>query len=369
MRFRVARPAYSLRRAWCGATAWLLRGAVATASGATVSEPRAWGPRRTAWERGVGIWAGHLRLARWRVHRALFGSGLSGVSKITRRFGLLTSLALALVACELFSQAQEPERGAVVPDLPELSKTKRTAPPRGPWAYVLPVDHGVRADESGKGTFRAPRFHGEHNGIDLLAPIGTPVFSACTGRAMAGASRSFGRWIHLVCPVPPELVKKGTPHASFFYAHLSESKLPHDRWVPVNKADVIGAVGKTGNAAAGSIQPHLHLELIIQSSLRAALDERHLGNDQSTVPEAAEFLRSLEERCLEPNGFQPKSGALQRARRLDPFLALTCLSPDKPSFVPAPQPLEFASSAWSRFYLARGFNVDQGPDSVLVSNP
>lgn len=130
----------------------------------------------------------------------------------------------------------------------------------------------------------------------------------------------------------------------------------------------MGTVGKTGNAAGGNVQPHLHLELIIQRSLRAALDERHLGNDQSSVREAAEFLRSLDERCLEPHGFQPKSGALRRARRFDPFVALTCLSPDKPSFVPAPEPLEFASSAWSQFYLARGFNVDRGPDALLVAN-
>jgi len=297
---------------------------------------------------------------------------MSFLSQVDRRASFLIGAALALVACELFSQGEPSGEGsggnaAVSPDVPGLSKAKRTPSKQGPWAYVLPVDHGVRADGSGKGHFRAPRFHGEHNGIDLLAPIGTPVFAACEGRAMAGASRSFGRWIHLVCPVPPGLVRSGNPHASFFYAHLNESKLPHDRWVPVGKGDTLGTVGKTGNAAAASIQPHLHLELIIQGSLRAALDERHLGNDQSSVPEAVAFLRALDERCLEPHGFQPKSGALRRARRFDPFVALTCLSHDKPSFVPAPEPLEFASSAWSKFYLARGFNVDRGPDSLLLA--
>lgn len=322
---------------------------------------------RRDWSRGVAVLRGHLRLTRWRLRRSM-----SFLSQVDRRASFLIGAALALVACELFSQGEPSGEGsggsaAVSPDVPGLSKAKRTPSKQGPWAYVLPVDHGVRADGSGKGHFRAPRFHGEHNGIDLLAPIGTPVFAACEGRAMAGASRSFGRWIHLVCPVPPGLVRSGNPHASFFYAHLNESKLPHDRWVPVGKGDTLGTVGKTGNAAAASIQPHLHLELIIQGSLRAALDERHLGNDQSSVPEAVAFLRALDERCLEPHGFQPKSGALRRARRFDPFVALTCLSHDKPSFVPAPEPLEFASSAWSKFYLARGFNVDRGPDSLLLA--
>lgn len=323
---------------------------------------------RRDWRRGYAVFQGHFRLARWRLRHSL-----SFLPRVDRRASFLIGAALAMVACELFSKDANgggSEGGgavAVSPDLPGLSKTKRSAPKTGPWAYVLPVDHGVRADESGKGHFRAPRFHGEHNGIDLLAPVGTPVFAACEGRAMSGASRSFGRWIHLVCPVPRGLVQSGNPHASFFYAHLDESKLPHNRWVPVDKGDTLGAVGKTGNASGASIQPHLHLELIIQGSLRAALDERHLGKDQSSVPEAVAFLRSLDERCLEPHGFQPKSGALRRARRFDPFVALTCLSPDKPSFVPAPEPLEFASSAWSQFYLARGFNVDRGPDSLLLA--
>lgn len=323
------------------------------------------------WRRGVGLFVGHVRLSRWRVRRTLarFGGWREQLelSWGRRRGLLLAATAIALVACELVSQGGDGSEGTAVVPLPGLSKAKKTQRQSGPWAYPLPVDHGVRADASGKGHFRAPRFHGEHNGIDLLAPIGTSVFAVCEGRAQAGVSRSFGRWVHLVCPVPKELVRSGTPHASFFYAHLSDTKLPQDRWVPVERGTVVGAVGKTGNAAGGAVQPHLHLELIIQSSLRAAMEERHLGNDQSSVREAADFLRALDERCLEPHGFHPKSGALQRARRFDPFVALTCLSSDKPAFVPAPEPLDFASSAWSQAYLARGFNVDRGPDGLLVA--
>ncbi len=294
-----------------------------------------------------------------------------------RRIVTFVSVVLATVACQLISTGDGPggggepsSAGALPPRAPSLSKSKAEAPPpllrKGPWSYVLPVDHGVRVDESGKGSFRAPRFHGEHNGIDLLAPLGTPVFAACEGRAISGNSRSFGRWVRVVCPVPDELARTGQPHASFFYAHLAESELPEGRWVRVQKAEPVGKVGKTGNARGDNIEPHLHLELIIQKDRQAAMDERHLGADQSMVPEARDFLRTIDERCLEPTGFQSKSGTLRRARRVDPFVALTCLSPDKPAFSPAPKPLERASSAWSRFYLARAFDVDRGPTSLLV---
>jgi hypothetical protein len=234
---------------------------------------------------------------------------------------------------------------------------------------VLPVDHGVRADESGDGHFRAPRFHGEHNGLDLLAPVGTPVFAACSGLATAGVSASFGAWVRVICPVPNSLGKgKSKPYASVFYAHLRSSELPTDTWSRVKKSQRLGEVGKTGNARGPRVQPHLHLELIIQSSQRAALRERHLGRDQSMVAAARNFFGALEERCLAPNGFRSNSGRVGRARRADPFLVLTCLSSDKPEYQSAPRTLDAASRRWSQLYSASAFNVDAGPRAFLLAS-
>lgn len=333
--------------------------------------------------RGTALLRGWVRLQRWLTRRGLRRVGKIATATLeARRILPILGAILATAACHLVSkdhgqsgsegQSGRPGEGAPAlgAHLPALSRTRpQTAPgKKGPWAYVLPVDHGVRVDESGKGSFRAPRFHGEHNGIDLLAPIGTPVFAACAGRATSGHSRSFGRWVHLVCPVPDELVQSGTPHASFFYAHLAESELPEGRWVRVLEAQGVGTIGKTGNAQGEGVEPHLHLELIIQKNRKAAMDERHLGADQSMVVEAQEFLRAIDRRCLEPNGFQAKSGELRRARRVDPFVVLTCLSPNKPAFELAPKPLERASSAWSEFYLASSFNVDRGPSAGLLKD-
>lgn len=255
-----------------------------------------------------------------------------------------------------------------VPAVPRRRVTKRSTL-QGPWAYVLPVDHGVRTDESGHGHFRAPRYHGEHNGIDLLAPVGTPVFAACSGMATSGVSASFGNWVHVVCPVPKSLAAgKRTPYASIFYAHLEASNVPGEVWSHVKKGKQVGKVGKTGNARGPRVQPHLHLELIIQSSQRAALAERHLGRDQSMVPAADLFFDALTERCLTPNGFRANSGRVGRARRADPFLVLTCLSSDKPEYQSNKSVLDSWSRPWSQLYSAQAFNVDAGPRGFLLAS-
>lgn len=315
---------------------------------------RLWRTFRIGASHSWRVLPGQVRLWKWRAGRVL------------QRWMPVLGLLSMTVACGWVSQEGLGDAPApVLAPAPSLSKTRAPASRKradAPWTYVLPIDHGVRVDESGKGHFRAPRFHGEHNGIDLLAPIGTPVFAACDGQVMAGASRSFGNWLHVICPVPDAYRKAGvaTPWASFFYAHLSESDVAPLVWHDVKRGQKLGKVGKTGNAEGASVQPHLHLELIVQQNRRAAMDEHHLGSDQSSAPAAEMFAFTLEKECLDPLGFRPKSQMLRRARRLDPFVALSCLSDFKPDFRPAPAPLDFASHAWDRFYVADGFNVNRG---------
>lgn len=327
------------------------------------------------------LW-GHMRLAKFRLEHALTTPGEplhSAVTKVAARLNdpallhglrrILPSILLggATIACGFMSKGDS-DPGMVpmlVPNAPELAKKTKSEIPRDtPWSYVLPVDHGLRQDKSGDGSFRAPRFHGEHNGIDLLAPIGTPTFAACTGKALASVSPSFGNAVQVICPVPEGLwVGRGAePWVSFFYAHLHETTLTKGKWIEVERGERIGSIGKTGNARGDQIQPHLHLELIVQKNQRSAMDERHLGADQSRSPAADDFAERIHESCLDPMGFHPKSHLLTRARRLDPFVALTCLSGTKPDYERAPDPLGFASTEWSRFYIARRFNVNRGPE-------
>lgn len=313
--------------------------------------------------------------ARFAPRRGMFAPERAKLRKWARRLLPMVALVGASVACSLVSRGEGDgdSRLSLSPLAPDLSKPKLVAPPSvqsgAPWNYVLPVDHGVRTDQSGQGHFRAPRFHGQHNGLDLLAPIGTPVFSPCAGKAMTGASQSFGRFIHVICPVPDEYMRAGGPRpwASFFFAHLAKTDLPYNQWVEVEGAQPIGQVGKSGNARGPHVKPHLHLELIIQRNRRGAMDERHLGSDQSSVGAAEYFAEQLASQCMAPVGFAPKSRLTRRARRIDPFLALTCLGEFKPNFKKAPSPLTDWSREWKQFYVAKEFNVNLGLEDSKVA--
>lgn len=85
-----------------------------------------------------------------------------------------------------------------------------------------------------------------HTGIDLAAPVGTPVHSATAGVAHAGSDPGgAGRYVLVTVD----------PHTRVFYCHLFEfGVLDGQR---VSPGQVIGAVGATGMATG----PHLHLEV------------------------------------------------------------------------------------------------------------
>lgn len=274
---------------------------------------------------------------------------------------------LFLVACD--GGGSFPDGAAPLGDVPELSASKREesrqeagppAPVKNPWVHILPVDHGVRADAGGNGNFLAPRGHGKHNGVDLLAPVGTPLLAACNGEATSGLSSSFGRWVQVVCPVPEEF-SKGTPlFASLFYAHLDEAEVPRKEWVAIKRGATVGTVGKSGNARGSEIQPHVHFEVILHGSRRDAKEERHFGRNQRNTEAADTFARELDRVCVAPNKLRSDYGDWRRTRRLDPFVALACLSNRKPKLEPPPSPLQEYARSWSSHYRASGFDVNVG---------
>jgi len=227
----------------------------------------------------------------------------------------------------------------------------------GSWSYLLPVDHGIRNDRGGRGYFLAPRTHGRHNGLDFLAPIGTKVNAVCDGTARSGRRGAFGRFVQLVCRVPAQLTGGKPLWASVFYAHLHTTRLS-SAWRSVRSGQPVGTVGKSGNAFSRRIMPHVHLEVAIHSSKRAALKDRHSGRDQRSSAAADRFFEQLNRRCTKPNAFKSPV-PFRRARRADPYALLVCLQVHKPAFALPAQPLSPAATKWSRHYAAR-FDVDVG---------
>jgi peptidoglycan hydrolase-like protein with peptidoglycan-binding domain len=97
-----------------------------------------------------------------------------------------------------------------------------------------------------------PRGNRFHTGIDLLAPTGTPVYSARAGKVVY-ANWADGGWGFLVA------VDHGHGERTF-YAHLSRIDVQLGVWV--GQGVRLGAVGSTGDATG----PHLHFEVRVRGA-------------------------------------------------------------------------------------------------------
>jgi len=109
----------------------------------------------------------------------------------------------------------------------------------------------IRHDTMGNGHFAASRNGNRlHNGVDILAPVGTPVRAAKGGLAVAGEHKEgMGKYVKI----------KHKNGFSTMYGHLS--KIHIKVLQKVRQGEVIGEVGKTGNANYRKMKAHLHFEI------------------------------------------------------------------------------------------------------------
>jgi murein DD-endopeptidase MepM/ murein hydrolase activator NlpD len=109
----------------------------------------------------------------------------------------------------------------------------------------------LRSDAYGKGYFGARRNNGRtHKGIDIRAPLGSPILASKSGRvSVAAIDKGYGIWVEI--NHPDGLRSR--------YAHLSEAHVRNGQWVRAGQN--VGLCGKTGNADAQRIVPHLHFEI------------------------------------------------------------------------------------------------------------
>ena len=135
-----------------------------------------------------------------------------------------------------------------------FSITPRPAPVAGNGnrSLLFPLI-GAGANTSGFG-FRLHPILGSwlmHAGVDLAAPLGTPVVAGLSGRVVSsGEAGGYGLALEL---------EHDNPRRRTLYAHLSEIYVKAgDR---VRQGEVIGRVGSTGLSTG----PHLHFELRLPS--------------------------------------------------------------------------------------------------------
>ena len=88
-----------------------------------------------------------------------------------------------------------------------------------------------------------------HNGVDLVAPTGTPIHAASDGKVVGAAPNAgYGNWIRI----------EHAHNVATVYGHLSEFAPGISAGVEVHQGQVIGFVGNTGRSTG----PHLHFEVI-----------------------------------------------------------------------------------------------------------
>ena len=145
--------------------------------------------------------------------------------------------------------------------LPRVLPQRPYPPAGGPHGGVCPVKGPVRIGQG----WGAPRDGGRrrHEGIDLLAPAGTPLVAVASGHISRLSNQDRGRggislWLH---------DRRGT---AYYYAH-NHHNLVH-LGQRVRAGQVIARVGATGNARGGP--PHLHFQI-------------HPGGGRPVSPDAA----------------------------------------------------------------------------------
>lgn len=108
----------------------------------------------------------------------------------------------------------------------------------------------IREDAKGDGRFDAPRSgNRRHQGVDIVGTVGEPVSAVRSGRVVRAQRR---RGLGLVV-----VVQHRTGWRSL-YAHLNTLDVTEGQ--RVRQGQVLGMVGKTGNARHRWIIPHLHFE-------------------------------------------------------------------------------------------------------------
>jgi murein DD-endopeptidase MepM/ murein hydrolase activator NlpD len=134
---------------------------------------------------------------------------------------------------------------------PHVPQPLTVTPPLGidPSHYVFPVDGGASWGDT-YGGVRNDIYDGWHHGDDLFAPLGTPLVAVVTGTLTLVGWNELGGWRIWLTD------KKGN---SFYYAHMAGYARSILRHREVKAGQVIGFLGRTGDAF--TTPPHLHFEV------------------------------------------------------------------------------------------------------------
>ena len=168
----------------------------------------------------------------------------------------LSLLGLTLTLLSACTTAPKKQTPIILP-AETVAQLKASAMPK---RLPIPVD-AVKTSQL-KDTWGAARSQGRsHEGIDIMAPRGTKVFSATDGLIADLRNNNLGGKVIWVM---------GPAGSWHYYAHLDAHKRGLNIGDSVKKGDIIGYVGNTGNARHTS--PHLHYGIYLNGKGRGAVN-------------------------------------------------------------------------------------------------
>ena len=154
------------------------------------------------------------------------------IDEIADYNGLSVDSSLA-IGTEIIIPDGEILAPAYSPSSPSGSKLKEYA-----GYYLKPV----------VGAIKTQGLHG-HNGVDLAAPIGTPIYASASGEVIiskaGGWNGGYGNYV----------VIKHNNGTQTLYAHNNSNAVVAGQWV--NQGDIIAYMGSTGKSTGS----HLHFEV------------------------------------------------------------------------------------------------------------
>jgi murein DD-endopeptidase MepM/ murein hydrolase activator NlpD len=115
--------------------------------------------------------------------------------------------------------------------------------------YVFPV-YGPASYGDTFGAFRGDVAGNWHHGEDIFAPLGTPLLAVADGTVFSVGWNDIGGW---------RLWLRDRQGNEFYYAHLSAYSPLAVNGRQVKAGDVLGFMGKTGDARNSVV--HLHFEI------------------------------------------------------------------------------------------------------------
>jgi murein DD-endopeptidase MepM/ murein hydrolase activator NlpD len=177
-----------------------------------------------------------------------------------RRFSTV-ALALACAACARTriapfpSPASRPAPHVVLAGAPTLGRSSVS----GAEAVSYILSRGMTVPVAGvaveqlQDTFDEGRDGGRvHRALDILAPRGTPVIAADSGRILRISTNALGgNTIYATDPMG---------RVVYYYAHLDAYQAGLAQGALIARGDTLGFVGTTGNAPKDT--PHLHFQVM-----------------------------------------------------------------------------------------------------------